>query len=1169
MSSKPANPSLPSANTESTSQQSYLVSSIASSLAASIGITNPSLATTLAPHIYTQSPNFQPTTTSSSLAGHQTQNAEHLSSPSSRLPETTSPASLSSSIFSTHYQAFSSSFSPTTIPATSVASSTSQVTLSTTVLQALSSTLPTTIASTISTTSPTAHSSNAPPNQNQNSHQQNDNFKPERLAKVDLIIIVIYLCLIVSTSISSWLRVRHKRNKLKHSSRNKLVDDQSSITTANESTTSSILPPRKMNWFTVGASIYASNMGTDLFIGLSGSGASSGLGVAAFEVSALILMQAATWIFLPVLIVSKISTLPEYMSKRFGGSRIRTYLAMLAILLYIFTKVSVNLFSGGIFIQQAIGINLYASAMLVLAITALMTLTGGARGAMLVDQAQAWIITIGASLVLSRSLTAIGGWSGLQQRYALSTPSKVPAELATCAAPNQRAFQILRPLDDKHTPWLGFILGQLPTGGLWYWCADQSVMQRFLSARSLAHAQGASIFAGYLKVLPLIFMVIPGMISRALFVDEVGCIDPLECQKYCQSSVSCSNTAYPRLVLELLPTGARGMMVATMVAALIGDLCNVFNSASALFACDIYPMIACQFRSAMAAHKRARSNDDRNNHNASMRVTNFPQASQKELTLVSRIFILVLVVASIMWIPVIQEMQGGQLFIYIQAVSSLFAPPITAVYLCAIFWKRTNEAGAFWSLMLGFCLGCYRMLLAFFYIEPSNCNDKSIVIDERPIMLKMHYMYYALFLFIISIISIVIISSLTKPPASFRLIRTTFWTRFDTSVRADDRNSFEMQKTSNSDTSKHKLSSSQDNISNTDKNSTNSENTTLVLNMDEAIRLSNSRNLNNSSEKPKQSTGSENTRKSLSNIKRPTLSHQASLSASAAEAGKFIVEKLASVQSEVKLKGAKDMLKAAASHLAGSKTQIKFQNLNTNDEEDEEDLDGVSDSTSDFNDTNNNTRRTSFTTKNKTGKLRTYANLGKAASQGGYRKAATSDEDNDDDEDDVYDSRDDDDDDYSCDDLKGSDLEFDDEEESDANDIRKLNRAASFRGVVKRGGVKHASANDPENRTGVRARSKSAGKLKRTTFAKNQSFGKRRFKKSTTNITTATNNNNINRKSFHDAEAALDRRGKSYRCLDNSVQLLIKSPLEQMILKISVIAIILVAIGIFTIFSIP
>ncbi|KAG9509919.1 Sodium/myo-inositol cotransporter, partial [Fragariocoptes setiger] len=565
-------------------------------------------------------------------------------------------------------------------------------------------------------------------------------FKPDRLASLDLIIIVVYLCLLLSTSISTMLRQRRKK------------------TAGGRSLDSHILAGRKMSWLTVGASIFASNMGSEHFIGLSGSAASQGISVAAFEVNALLILQLATWVFLPVLIVSKICTLPEYMNKRFGGKRIRTYLAVLSIMLYIFTKISVNLYSGGIFIQQALGWNLYTSAMFILMTTSVMSVTGGLKGAMYIDRMQSCVMTVGASVVATRALITIGGWDGLRHRFSQAIATKIPANLTHCAQPNPHAFQMLRSWDDHDMPWLGFILGQTPAS-IWYWAADQMMVQRFLSARSLAHVQGSAVFAGYLKILPMFFMVIPGMISRCLYTDEVGCIDPIECQNYCQSSVSCTNTAYPRLVLELLPVGARGMMCAAMTAALMGDLANVFNSASALFSCDLWPLIR-------------------------------KKSTEKELVIAGRTFVFVLVIASLLWIPVIQEMQGGQLFIYIQAVAALFAPPIAAVYCCAILWHRTNEPGAFWSLMIGFSLGVLRLTLSFMYREPSCGGAK----DERPWVLKnVHYMYYAFFLFCVTTLSTLIISYFTRPPPAYRLIRTTFWTRFDTQARKDDKNVFEMK----------------------------------------------------------------------------------------------------------------------------------------------------------------------------------------------------------------------------------------------------------------------------------------------------------------------------------------------------------------------------------------
>lgn len=953
----------------------------------------------------------------------------------------------------------------------------------------------------------------------------------------------------MSTSVSTYLRVRHKAHKTKKQMQ-KLKQQQSSSYTPKVSPTIQI--PHTMSWFTVGASIFASNFGSDLFIGLSGSGASNGLSVAAFELSALFVMQLATWVFLPVIIVSKVSSLPEYMSKRFGGTRIRTYLAMLAILLYIFTKVSVNLYSGGIFIQQAVGWNLYTSAMFCLSIVALMTMTGGAKGAMLIDQAQALIIPLGASFVAKRAFDEIGGWDGLQHRYANAIPSKVPANLTmACAQTNPRAFQILRPLDDKDMPWLGFLLGQMPAN-IWYWCTDQSVMQRLLSARSLAHAQGATIFAGYTKALPLILMIIPGMISRVLYTDEVACIDPLECKKYCQSTVSCSNTAYPRLVLELLPLGARGAMVATMVAALISDLCNVFNSATALFTCDVWAM----FRR---------------------------RASRRELSIVGRVFVLVLVAASIMWIPVIQEMQGGQLFIYIQAVGGVFAPPITAVYLCAMFYHRTNECAAFWSLMVGFCVGLYRMTLAFTYKEPS-CGQ---TFDERPFALRIQYMYFALILFFISLASVLIISYFTEPPPAYRLIRTTYWTRFDTSVREDDvdgsielsssnKSKLAEQRQSNFSAKSRRTKSLIIRSANKAASDAGDEQTTganqseqserlfvrsptsetdddgqtsgrasvlsqahesLVMNIDEAVQRAD--------KVAQEKMAQEEAREKAERAKRKppkVLPHQSSLSASAAEAGKFLANKLASSlhKSEVEkqLRGAKDMMKAAASHLQGP--SIKFKNLNR-DEFDEDDeledsaLDEEEDETFDE-------ESTSGVLSKAVGK--------KSGKHVGVRERVEEALDDDDGEE-----------------------EDDDDEDDERVRLNKPDPSSRRFSPVRSNGNKPGG----KLSSGVVINVGNKKSPKRA-IRDGKSRNRAHFNKANTiDFSTANLTADYSKKRFSlDARKSMSSRNgfdvessTSFVGIDSSVKMIIKTPFEERILKVALVAIIMFSIGMFTVFSIP
>lgn len=515
------------------------------------------------------------------------------------------------------------------------------------------------------------------------------------------------------------------------------------------------LAGRFMTWLPVGASIFASNIGSDHFIGLAGSGASSGISVGAFEFNALFILQVLGWIFLPVYIASKVCTLPEYMTKRFGGKRIRIFLAILSLVLYIFTKLSVNLFSGAIFIKETLGWNLYLSTFLLLAMTCLCTVTGGLAAVIYTDTLQFFIMIIGASILMTKSFMAVGGIAGLKAKYQFAVPSEVIPN-STCGIPGDDAWTMLRNPYDSTMPWPGFLLGQTPAS-IWYWCADQMMVQRTLAAKSLSHAQGGTLFAGYMKLLPMFLIVMPGMVSRVLYPDVVGCVKPEVCEKHCGSRLGCSNLAYPKLVLELMPAGLRGVMFAVMLAALMSDLTSVFNSASTLFTMDMWRFIR-------------------------------PRALNSELLLVGKSFVVFMVAVSIAWIPVILQMQGGQLFIYIQAISAYLSPPIAAVYLVSVFIKRLNEIGAFWSLIIGFIIGLVRMGLDFYYTEPA-CGE----VDTRPpIIAQLHYMYFAAILFWLTIFIAIGLSYVTPPPAPSQLIRTTYWTRFDSDKRDDEVDQMEL-----------------------------------------------------------------------------------------------------------------------------------------------------------------------------------------------------------------------------------------------------------------------------------------------------------------------------------------------------------------------------------------
>ncbi|XP_077061060.1 solute carrier family 5 member 3a [Siphateles boraxobius] len=507
------------------------------------------------------------------------------------------------------------------------------------------------------------------------------------------------------------------------------------------------LAGRSMNWMMIGASLFVSNIGSEHFIGLAGSGAASGLAVAAWEFNAILLLQLLGWVFIPVYIHSGVYTMPEYLSKRFGGKRLKVFFACLTLLLYIFTKLSVDLYSGALFIQESLGWNLYVSVILLITMTALLTVTGGLAAVIYTDTLQAFLMISGALCLMGISLAKVGGLEGLHSRYMNAIPNITAIELKSNVTytnschvlPKPDSFKILRGPMDKDLPWPAFLLGQTPAS-IWYWCADQVIVQRVLAARNIAHAKGSTLMAGVLKVLPMFIIVIPGMISRVLFADELACISPEHCMQVCNSKAGCTNTAYPRLVMNVMPVGLRGLMMAVMLAALMSDLDSIFNSASTIFTLDIYKMVR-------------------------------RQASSKELMMVGRLFVIFIVAVSIAWVPFVIELQGGQMFLYIQEVSDYLTPPVAALFLLGILWKRCNETGAFWGGIVGFLLGATRLILAFVYREP-DCDTT----DNRPSFIKdIHFMYVAAVLFWVSGLVMVVVSLCTNPPSKEQIATTTLW----------------------------------------------------------------------------------------------------------------------------------------------------------------------------------------------------------------------------------------------------------------------------------------------------------------------------------------------------------------------------------------------------------
>uniref|UniRef100_A0A672NAY9 Solute carrier family 5 member 1 n=1 Tax=Sinocyclocheilus grahami TaxID=75366 RepID=A0A672NAY9_SINGR len=450
------------------------------------------------------------------------------------------------------------------------------------------------------------------------------------------------------------------------------------------------LAGRSMVWWPV-TSLFASNIGSGHFVGIAGTGAAAGIAIGGFEWNVYLHnMNVSTTLSLryhfydPFFSLHlQVVTMPEYLKKRFGGQRIRIYLSVLSLFLYVFTKISVSPES--------------------------------------------------VSTHTKRSMVwwPVSKWTKIEDDRALNLKS-----ILFCT---QNVMDI-----DKMTP-LDQIQHQY--GGKKY---STVIVQRCLSAKNLSHVKAGCILCGYLKLLPMFLMVFPGMISRVLYTDEIACVDPAECDYYCGASVGCSNIAYPKLVLDLMPNGLRGLMLSVMLASLMSSLTSIFNSASTLFTMDIYTKIR-------------------------------PKSKEKELMIAGRVFMLFLIGVSIAWIPIVQSAQSGQLFDYIQSITSYLAPPIAAVFTLAIFCKRVNEPGAFYGLCIGLLVGLARMITEFAYgtgscVSPSNCPT---------IICGVHYLYFALILFSLSCILILGISLVTKPIDDKHLYRLCWSLRNSTEERID------------------------------------------------------------------------------------------------------------------------------------------------------------------------------------------------------------------------------------------------------------------------------------------------------------------------------------------------------------------------------------------------
>ncbi|XP_050710839.1 sodium/glucose cotransporter 5-like isoform X2 [Eriocheir sinensis] len=529
------------------------------------------------------------------------------------------------------------------------------------------------------------------------------------------------------------------------------------------------LASRDMNWVLVGGSLFASNIGSGHFIGLAGAGAASGVAAHGYEQAAIYGLLTLGWVFVPVYMSAGVYTMPEYLRMRYGGHRIRVLLTCISLSLYIFTKIAADLYAGALFIQQAMNhtsqASLYVSVAVLLTVAAIFAIAGGLTTVVYTDTLQTFLMVIGALILSAMTFHAVGGYSNMVESfpYAQASVQALDDRQQPCGKTSRYYMNLLRPIDPENMdyPWLGMVFG-MAILQVWYWCTDQVIVQRTLASRSMLHAKGGTIMAAYLKFLPLWVMVFPGMAARILYPDRVACASPDQCLAVCGSERGCTNSAYVELVLNVLPTGLKGMMLAVMMAALMSSLTSVFNSASTIVSVDIWHLV----RTGGPAWIRG-------------------SPSEQEMIMVGRVSVVLLVAASVVWIPVIQNSGNSQLFDYINTIVSILCSPICAIYVLGLFCPRITEKGAFWGLVTGLFMGIVRFIAEFYFTVPPCGSGKP---DLRPEFIKkavgqVHYLHFSLLCFVVTVAVCFSVSLVTEPIPPERLYRLTFWNRRDPRVR--------------------------------------------------------------------------------------------------------------------------------------------------------------------------------------------------------------------------------------------------------------------------------------------------------------------------------------------------------------------------------------------------
>ena len=470
-----------------------------------------------------------------------------------------------------------------------------------------------------------------------------------------------------------------------------------------ENTEDYFLAGRNVGWFVVGASIFASNIGSEHVVGLAGTGAGDKLPMLIYEIHAWIVLLLG-WVFLPFYRRAGVFTMPEFLEKRFDA-RSRWILSVFSIFAYVLTKISVTIYAGGVVVSSLLGIDFWTGAIATVILTGIYTVLGGMRAVVYTETLQAVVLVLGAGALTLIGLNEVGGWESMK---ATVTPEYL---------------NMWRSASDPDFPWPWLLISSTIVG-IWYWCTDQYIVQRALTARNLKEARRGTIFGALLKLMPVFLFLIPGVVALTLKMrGELHWDSP--------------DQAFPVLMSHLLPSGLRGLVAAGLLAALMSSLASVFNSCSTLFTVDIY--------------KKLR-----------------PNTPEKKLVRTGQIATTIVVIIGIIWIPIMANI-SGVLYEYLQSVQSYISPPIAAVFLLGIFYKRVNAQGAFVTLIVGFLVGALRIALelAKDHLQPGSLWHT---------LGASNFLVFASWFFLFCIVLLVGVSLLTPAQSEAQLRNLTYAT---------------------------------------------------------------------------------------------------------------------------------------------------------------------------------------------------------------------------------------------------------------------------------------------------------------------------------------------------------------------------------------------------------